>query len=1152
MMKPKPVLLLLLLLAVIALSGCLSLSAAELENAICKHPPGAASPQDGGGVSEQYGRDSILFCQGELETQKNVVDEYCNATTDPNAKAHCATMQSVYETTGFNNALNQPAESLIQYNCRWECEGLGCLFGAGTHRVTFTPTNVCSDIEICENSVPNPSTDAYCRERTCDEITCSAGFVCNLPDTVCRKFDCRHYSEDQCPGGPTHCSAATGLCDEKDCTQRGDSRIEINPNRETAFGQIQVKMYVDSAVCEPSRITVKMDNEASNICSLTTHSVSSDGKYWIYSCSINTRNYSNGNHHIYVRTIYGSYYRYIFDPLAIRICNDSDSSPHDCVNDPPVCPAECKTGEFDEGEVTCNQYPAACCKDGKAGSCSASGLKDECRNQNPPLPTGTHCSNGGECQNGACTCPQECELQDATTIACGTALQYTHPPGVSCPPELCTDAGIGLKCPGSRICSQKDGESEYKCWSRDGAVPTVNTLGLQCGSNATALQPLQPATIKGLYCTGVHYPNPTQLCESATATCLSILNTSQFPPKYSFDLKNEPDSGLLYNRWFQAFLDSSDAPANIPVVSIQKIECMDCSNQPSDPNRWLGLSYNPDTSHEGLIPFELENKQLFGTNNYALVTVTDEVNLNKNANAKSNEKFIFKIDAGYSGECVPEDRSFQGKTGSSAKPKIEFNWSWKNDTNAQMKQCNSDNPVGFYCDSTQFLMALLARLETMRGLAENGQTTEAGNLAVFDANLLQDGFSQDFLLDFNYFENNNAFASAPSWFKTEWSKFFGSTPDISFENTTADANPPHPEQINSPGRYRVQLEFAWQAGNWKFFENDSPAATIRVKFTQKIAEPPNQNPLYSLPFDSDIGKNKRPDESAANREGYGIELLGNEQLPLSENNGTYYYAATVPSASNGIQFNKLTAFSSTNAIEQRGKLVTIDLENNSIIFSPVTATPIIMKIDSGNGNTGQAYYSITIGLQAVVLPADQSMVNWTGIGSRNIPDSAHPDPCKGFKGFLGSELFFRRADAKTATDSCLQGNSNANNARGFYWNGVSNQQAVFLKTVFYVPEGMQNTVLKNECIQSNMTWLSPSINTQTNGALNLNYSMNRTPPIKTSTLEQILDALDSGFVCQHASADGKTVSYYWNRSQLEKEVNSAHILGPNQACPNRT
>jgi hypothetical protein len=421
---------------------------------------------------------------------------------------------------------------------------------------------------------------------------------------------------------------------------------------------------------------------------------------------------------------------------------------------------------------------------------------------------------------------------------------------------------------------------------------------------------------------------------------------------------------------------------------------------------------------------------------------------------------------------------------------------------------------GIYCDATQFTIALFARLKKMSDLAQGGNPTAALALKEWDANLMKDGFTQDFLLDFNYFENNSQFASPPSWFRGStlplWNSYLGASPNISFA----------PTQIDSPGRYHVKLVIGWSAGEWNFFNSsDAPAADIEVQLT-KIADAEPAHPFYSMPFDFDVGKQARPGESAPNRTGYGTDFQG-EPIPLSE---TYSASPT----GIGINVTKFSSFSQTNPIERRGKLLTIDLANNSIVFSPVVATPVAMKIENNNGFS-QGFYSIKFGGQDIPLATDLSLGSWSGIGSKNI--GSPTDPCKGFH---ETPLFFRRSDkAPGSGDTYCTHGTGSENSRGFWWDGTTDAQTVFLQTVFYTPLSTSGGfVLNNYCLGGSMDWVSPT--EYLSSALNLNYTASQN--LKIGSIADILNRVQDGTACQYISPNKQMVVYYWDRNQLESAL----------------
>lgn len=683
------------------------------------------------------------------------------------------------------------------------------------------------------------------------------------------------------------------------------------------------------------------------------------------------------------------------------------------------------------------------------------------------------------------TCPDGC-IPDQSTFQCGTPLTLpAHgSDGTSiCYPEICPlpTPPIGSKCNNTpEVCTDTENASgNYECKSLD---------EITCNTSVSNLQNIP--NLKGLQCANGH------LCDlGKNPPCQPVLN---WPPKYAFNIGVLPDSGTVYNFWFQSKLS---VETSRPTFSSIGLYCLDCPNQPDSAS--FNHALTGQTVENGLYQLEIENNDLFGPFNYAKIQLTDTIDASKSSGfASGNEKtetMILKLNAGYSGACVTEDKTVKGKTGAAVKPRVQYDWSW---TTIGLDECNANNPNGFYCDATQFAIALFQRLHEIEQ-----NPSQVSVLQNFDASLLKDGFSDDFLLDFNHFALTTDFSNTPSWFVSDWSKY-ASPNRLVFQN---DTNPSDPKQITSPAQYEAEIS----STNWSFFDaSGQPNATITVKFKTKLADPNPNHPLYYLPIDSRIGENPHEGETIANRNGYGTTFMG-DPIALAPNTQTF-------ELSNGeFAVTELDSFTQTNALNRRGRLFSLDLMNKTIVFSPVNATPIAMKVIPQN-NTAQAHYGIASGGTDITLSNSDSIASWTGVASTGF--SSH---CLGFN---NRPLYLLRPDLNATAGSCTTDSDD----RGFLWSNAASDQAVFLESVVYTPVG-QNFEFITAC-GGPSEWVSPNDildNHQINQALNLNFSEQT---VDVSTLADMLELLQSEWACQFVSADNQKMELFWDRNALTSEL----------------
>lgn len=1097
------------ILALVFLSGCITYDSHQLESLICTHPAGLGGSDDQGGIREQFESDSVLFCRAELATWKQKIDAYCATHQNFPDKQNCDSMQTVFSETGWNDGVQPPSERTIQYQCKW----VGGWFGY--FQVRFSAAQTCADNYTCEPSNADTDADAYCRQLNCntdkDKLVCSDGTpVCDQQTGLCRACQ-----PSDCTNGQV-CNQQTGQCENPNgpnCTQGNSTVLNPAQDRDLVHGTtVPIMIGVDPNSCSNATVSIRMGgNYGGNTALPHCQNLGSGGNQNglnTYSCTFDSTLFSNhnqSNDYTLRATVSNSGHSFELT-RDIEICNDNDSVPFNCVDDPPACPIECQQ---DNTNGACGSYPPGC-PNPPPGSCTN-------------VSRGTHCGSGSCNQNTwTCECPAECTI-DPKGYACGTDLPFgQNCAGLNCLPSD-PNQRIGWKCDSTdteRTCANFN--NQPACVATDiyqnDQFPAVN-----CGSTLTAYD---QSTITGLYCDNSQNADH-RLCDRMRnpAECIPTTPaTWSDTPQFSFNLATDPAYALWYNLWFRFRSNSQNDSYPLIDPANWKVFCLNCNTQP-DPATAFFAYYNKNNSKEGLVHIALENSQLVGPHSYALITVQDTLNARKSnghaSGSQTSERFILKIDAGYSGTCVPEDRTFVGETGATAKPRIKLDWGWGTHGNT-LHQCDSNNSNGFYCDATQFSIAILDRLYAMQQLADDGNIEQAKALLAFDANLMKDGFSDDFLADFNFFAMRTDFAHTPSWFLQEWNQYFGDSARILFENNASDANMNDQSQLQSPGQYHVRIVPNWESNPWQFFDGNKPTATIRVQFSGKIADATPAHLLYRFPFDSKIGETRRPGENQPNRKGYGVSLAGTS-IPLSTDNAS----VVLPQAN--LTVKQLSEFLETNETTQRGKLLSIDLTTNTLRFAPVTATPIAMKIE-GAHNAAQAFFVVSNNANnsPYALSSATAIGSWRAIGSHNLGNAC--------TGFFNQPLFFRRSDTQpSATGAC----TSETNSRGFWWSGIADQQAVFLQSVLYAPRN-QHFSLVNYCDNTTAAWVSPTelaANGNYGTALDLSFTQNTSHDI--TNIQDILDQLENGWVCQHQTPDGQRIDFYWDKNQLEKQLEPA-------------
>jgi len=286
------------------------------------------------------------------------------------------------------------------------------------------------------------------------------------------------------------------------------------------------------------------------------------------------------------------------------------------------------------------------------------------------------------------------------------------------------------------------------------------------------------------------------------------------------------------------------------------------------------VSSNPDSKYyhftTELNQFELlyytvaqtiSNELEFGTGEIADVH-------NMNLLTIDVEKYLLEFNGGQLGICSTFDGVDIGTTGES--PRIDYDWKVANNPVLETACGGNDFTV---CDSTQFTMVIIDRLNKIQAAAEAGNFETAANLTLpFTVNLMRDGLTSDFVSDFDIYMSSNFFTNQLGYYDSTtgegWANYLTSPSrfDFEVEGGTGDEF----KILSKPGKYRVILNIDFADDKpWKFFDPASgdPVATIKVELSQQGDF--SKNLLYYLPIDGSVGIK----DGLMHRDGYGVGFV---------------------------------------------------------------------------------------------------------------------------------------------------------------------------------------------------------------------------------------------------------------------------------------
>jgi len=459
--------------------------------------------------------------------------------------------------------------------------------------------------------------------------------------------------------------------------------------------------------------------------------------------------------------------------------------------------------------------------------------------------------------------------------------------------------------------------------------------------------------------------------------------------------------------------------------------------------------------------------------------------------------FHVELVGGEQNFCIGKDGRLGG-TGPGDVPHILFKWSW---SDISTNTCDREEVTDLdfvYCDPAQFSIELLKRLNRINRLAKQEDIAGAQALQNFQAYLIGDAFNEDFRKDFDYYYTQTAFLEA-SWYnssETPWDLYFVDEQALQFA----------PEAISS-GLYNVQIEFEFEDEDFDFFyiqDQTTLTAKIKVRLT-KLRDPLIANSLYNLPFNGEVGLQARPGEASPERTGYGLGFNGAE-LKVNEFNPGFFIT-TKGNGEKTVSTSFEQDFGNLNVLD-RGIILSIANDASSIKFSPSTATPVIMKINS-SGERTDGYYFVRSQNQLLSSPASY-MALWTGFAST-------PMSCANFD---NSALYYRWHDSQSFNVPNIVDEP----SYGFSWEEIpqENRQAqLYLQSVFYTP---LDSGMSLEGSTSDTELISPSaVNT-----IPLNYKTMQ------STLEGVFGLIEENYVC--VSFEEDAVEFWWNPQKIVSEL----------------
>jgi hypothetical protein len=459
-----------------------------------------------------------------------------------------------------------------------------------------------------------------------------------------------------------------------------------------------------------------------------------------------------------------------------------------------------------------------------------------------------------------------------------------------------------------------------------------------------------------------------------------------------------------------------------------------------------------------------------------------------------------QLEADASEDCIGET-GILGITGSP--PRVSFDYGWGNAGNrCIVREIHKpgviygveetiENPDFVYCDTTQATMDMLTftvRLanDVYPQIAENPTAfLESGTKIELPVNVyiaLKSDFSPslDFRRDFDYYQTSVNFADTPSYYTA----FRDQDPNFLLDPTRLVFEP---AEISEPGIYLVQSTI-----------DITDIQNFKVIFKlSKVQDPNPDSILYYLPFEGAIGE-QSPSGEPMSRQGYGIGLRGSDALVLNQRFSQMLKLNPIASTNENFSLVKHNSFQENNN-DQRGKIMTIDLQSKTIEKTDSYPTPVLFE----QGPREQPIF--------IIQNPDDSILHISSYSPWNIlQTTASCDDVT----LIGEDI----PDEPKENFSCS--NQPIDYAHTVV-NPSKEDQTSFLGTIFYSPN--DSLVLKGMC---GTQFKSPAGNGETislNGGASFSF-------------QGLMDGIRNKQVCMKDDVENKQIVFFWNKRKLLSQL----------------
>ncbi|MFH1586974.1 MAG: carboxypeptidase-like regulatory domain-containing protein [Candidatus Diapherotrites archaeon] len=395
------------------------------------------------------------------------------------------------------------------------------------------------------------------------------------------------------------------------------------------------------------------------------------------------------------------------------------------------------------------------------------------------------------------------------------------------------------------------------------------------------------------------------------------------------------------------------------------------------------------------------------------------------------------------------------------------------------------------------------------------------DLLKFNAYLIKDSYSPDFMNDFVNYYTSSPLADTPTFFT-----------DYEFDRImrygALQVRQKYIEsyQLSAPGLYDVEIA-AYFDDDWRFIDVDGNVSVSVAVVLQHIDDPSPNSPFYSMPFDGLVGL----EGNSFNRQLYGAAFI-NENIEdlvrIDENEtplNTFPDTGSNPVATVKVEIED-SIYNLNSALGTRGEVLAIENKSGGVkelTFSPSLATPVMLKASSEiTDEPLSVFYGASVNDATVEVGG--TLTYWSGAGS-----------CLDFSGVPVYEAFDEKPDRAATDKDRLQFWTTI---YGVDWANMNYSGDVYLRTIFYSsPEG--DSLLQATYPLDQMEFLTPDETGDSvalNGISTMAYNGNDT----INSIQDVFDLVGEGQLC--ATNSGNKTTFWWNPQDVYLQQGSRRSI----------